>query len=490
MTKFTFSILFLFVSILNLDAITFDRLEYKKFTPRELQKDIDYLFRKFEEIHPNIFLNIPKQDAVRLKEELKNQITLPLTKAEFIKLISPFFMSFVKDGHNYWYEPFKDEWEYFLLNGGSGFPFEINIEGDKVLIGNSLNNTEQLKGTTILDINGIDINIIISKMRTLYNPECKPFQDIGIESSFRQWLWVLYHFDREFEISYIKNSIDTLKVTVTGIGKSQIERPIEVTDVKNQGTNWAFELKTIGDSNVGIITSKAFAGDWDNYIKFLDDCFLKIQDENVKDLILDFRENMGGNSKYGDKLMEYITEKQYSFFEKIDHKISREFKQFEKKKLKFKWYNYLYYPIFIRQDEWRKKIFTSKKGTLIESNYLPQKPKDNRLKFKGDLYLLTSNKTYSSANLFTAGFKCYNIGTVIGMPTGEPTMFTGDWLKVEMPNTKIGVAISKRAYILACPQDDLNGISPDILVTESSDDKVKGIDTVLKYTFNLILNKD
>ena len=57
--------------------------------------------------------------------------------------------------------------------------------------------------------------------------------------------------------------------------------------------------------------------------------------------------------------------------------------------------------------------------------------------FDGKFYLITSPATYSSAHMTALAVKCYQIGTILGEPTGERINLTGESIGFELPNTKI-----------------------------------------------------
>jgi hypothetical protein len=61
------------------------------------------------------------------------------------------------------------------------------------------------------------------------------------------------------------------------------------------------------------------------------------------------------------------------------------------------------------------------------------------------------------------------LGTIVGQETGEPTCFTGDWVSVVLPNTKLECAISDRRFILPCGKCDGHGVLPNYVVKDIDD---------------------
>ena len=85
-------------------------------------------------------------------------------------------------------------------------------------------------------------------------------------------------------------------------------------------------------------------------------------------------------------------------------------------------------------------------------------------KFQGNLFLLTSGRTFSSAADFTAVIKDYQFGTIIGEETGGLRQCFGDVLSFTMPGTGINFGVSFKYFYAPVPEigDDRHGTVPDI----------------------------
>ena len=66
-------------------------------------------------------------------------------------------------------------------------------------------------------------------------------------------------------------------------------------------------------------------------------------------------------------------------------------------------------------------VFNS--DTLFKIEYLP--PADQKYRFRGNVYLLTANLTYSAAQLFVQYFKNMDLGQTAGQPCGGYKVITG-----------------------------------------------------------------
>ncbi|MBN2215277.1 MAG: hypothetical protein JW723_13650 [Bacteroidales bacterium] len=438
----------------------FDNYGFEKFKPGQLRQDLDYLLNKFEKVHPDYFKEIPKDSVYRMYEKLKLNITHPMTRLDFLNLFAPIAFNVVTDGHNYYWPPLE-EFNKYIEEGGKLFPIPVLVQKKKLYV-----NTDKLDipyKSEIISINNKPASSIIEKLLSHVSNESEKFEEIYASRDFSNNFWYRFGSFDSFEIEYI-SSTDTTVRHCKIIGKNpqeinnfRIEKPI-----KNYTFSEIPELKT------GVIHYNNCDG-LDKFRPFCDSVFSLIKSKDYSYLIIDIRKNVGGTSRLADVLLEYITDKPVTQYNIIETKVSKERKKYHidvRKKYNndFKWYNYLYYPIYIRTDNGRKYILTAKNGTFIKQKFEPKKPKENPLKLNGQVYLLTSPYTYSAAAFFAAAFKCYGLGAIIGQETGQPTVFTGDWLGVTLPNTEIYVCISFARFILPCGEDDEHGVRPDYLI--------------------------
>ena len=85
--------------------------------------------------------------------------------------------------------------------------------------------------------------------------------------------------------------------------------------------------------------------------------------------------------------------------------------------------------------------------------------------YSGRVYLLTSNKTFSSAGSFAWTFKECGMGKVVGEETGGMNVCYGDILSYRLPVSKITATISfKRFWQLRADENDIHGTMPDVSV--------------------------
>jgi hypothetical protein len=454
---------------------------YHRYSPQQLSNDLDQLFVRLGNIHPNLYANIEKDSIEHYRVAVSKNLNHPMTSLVFWKLVAPLVTRF-KDGHTSLYFPYQFRQDY-LDNGGTIFPFEVSIDGDRIFVAkNYALDSLLIVNSEILSINSILSNEILHELRKYQGGERLPFVNLNIEKRFKLWLWAIFGYEENFQIDFISD-FD---------GKSYCKQFSGIT--LNEFRSFQDSVQTVQSpysynkpgNEIGLIDFRRMV-EPGRFKKFLKSTFTNIQHDSIHSLIIDIRRNGGGDSRLVDDLFKYTTDKPYTQAVKMDIKVSKEARQFLKRKY-LKWYMYPLYPLAYFYPP-VKPLFFGKIGRIEELEFQLQKPKNNSLFFEGDVYLLIGPNTFSSANILADMIKCYQIGTVIGEETGGLTIAFGDIIPFQLSNTKLNGGCSFKKFYHPCGKSDGHGVIPDIEVKQNAADLKKGIDTVMEFTIEYIKNK-
>jgi hypothetical protein len=434
----------------------------QKFSPEDIKSDIDFMINLMEHSHVNLYFHFPREKFYNEISEVKNGIKDSLNRIEVWKRFS-LIIAKLKDGHTSLRFPFTDSWNYFK-NGGLQFPFGIKIVDDKIFVEKNFTGDESIcSGSEIIKINKIKSAAIIEKMLKHASGEKDSFKKVGLTNFFNLMLWALFETGGEFSIEYYSYSEKKLKVKIfPGISIEGLSK------FKNAGNEieMPYSLKYLQNETVAFINFKSFSN-LEMFKKFLKETFRAIKEKNITKLIIDIRKNGGGNSSLGDALLNYITDKKYLQYSRVDIKLSNSVKE-----------------------SWGGEYKKMKTDTLLVYKDIelkaPENPED---KYNGTVFLLTGNATFSSANAFSSVFKCFNIGLIIGEETGGLTVHYGDVLSFKTPVMKMDFGVSHKKFWEACGKEDGKGVIPDIIVKQKREDTINGVDTVLEYALDLLEKK-
>ncbi len=200
--------------------------------------------------------------------------------------------------------------------------------------------------------------------------------------------------------------------------------------------------------------------DYQAFNAFLKSTFARIDQQGVNKLVIDIRNNMGGNSALNDLLIPYFSQKKYRQSSGRHWKVSQAMKDRIDQPL----YRQAFGKKFIKQ---YKKAAN---GSFIEEDeYSLVEPKKVKYFFEGELFVLIGPQTFSSANFLADAIKTYELATLVGQPTGEPTNDFGEIIPFQLPHSGLGFNCSV-AYDTGADgdPDKISVVHPDVLVEEDA----------------------
>ena len=206
---------------------------------------------------------------------------------------------------------------------------------------------------------------------------------------------------------------------------------------------------------------------------FLADMFKKLREEKVKTLVIDVRNNSGGNSRLCDVLLSWLKPyediKRFSsstrfskLWEESYPSLANGYKQALLGHENSYGIGKIYSSAFLSSLKNEKGSMQGKGKEYFRLN------RDNKLIFEDNIVFIQNAKTYSSAGLLISTVMDNNIGVVIGSASSYKPCNYGDILYWELPNTNIRGTISHKVFtrpnIAKCAEASL---IPTVLLTPS-----------------------
>lgn len=424
------SLLLIFVLLFSVNVAS------QEITQKEAKNDLHYLINRIEEVHPNIYFHLSENDAENRIDILKNELNKKekWSKIEIYRMFSPFLASF-KDGHTR-FEIWNQINQYYN-NGGKVIPIDIKFIGDQILLYKNYKKSDMEKDIEILAINGIEIEKIIDTLAKRISHKNRVFAYANIERLFPLYLWANFDFNEEYNLKLKKSDGEIFQTQLKGI--TQKER----NKLKEEKTdNWLLDFP---ESKSAFLTVNTFNGTLkDEFEKDMDAFFKEIANRDINNLFIDISENGGGNTDLARYLFEYIYNKPYNLFEEVKIKYSDYTAQ-----QKFNFFSNIYYNVRKNEDN----IIVFKPDEKI--------PEDKEFRFNGNVYIITSNYTFSTAADFAAMVKDYNAGKIIGEETGGLASTYGDVIQDELPNSELNFGVSYKYFLRPAGFDDGQGVKPD-----------------------------
>ncbi|MBL4710068.1 MAG: hypothetical protein JKY48_16685 [Flavobacteriales bacterium] len=420
--------------------------------------DIEQMIATFEKVHYNPYFKTTKQQFNLKKNELldswaKDSISLKQLMVTGMKL-----SAMMSGGHSnmYWKNAkiVPEIKEHFYI------PFTGKlIDSSQTFIVTKSNIPDIQPGMEIKSINEISIVKLFKECMT-YTGGIDAFKIANIERIFPLYLFFNDALQAPFSIEIYKS--DEILLT-KGLNINEL---LNFVNSGQAQVDYSFEILEQG---IGLISYNN-CNNYKKFNKFLKKSFKIIKQENIDKIIIDIRENGGGDSGLNDLLLSYITTKPYQQASGRYWKVSEEAKKaYSENKV----YSRMFGKKFMNQymNTPNQEVIES-----IDTTGLTH-PKNPKNYFTGKSCILIGSSTFSSANFLADAVKTYNITTLIGTPTGEYTNDFGEQISFTLQNSNSTVYISSTLDIGANGNDSImEPVYPDIEVETD----------VLEYAINWI----
>ena len=449
--KKTFSILAFSVCLIvvsMLAAAQSSAVISKKIAPELLKRDLAALQDTLQKVHPGLYRYKDKQTIDRLFAQSLARIDRPMTTVEYYSIVS-YLVSGIEDGHTECFLP--DNLIGEMMGGVKIFPIQLRFIGKHAFV--PCDTKSFPSGTEILSIDGKPIDAIrqdlfahLSSDGSIQTGKYVKINEGHDPFSYLYLVVNCYH--TEFKVEY-KNGQGTGFKVLQAVLFNDMECP-PAEDKVSKYLDLAYK-----PDHIAVLTVKSFAGErmqktGENYADFLEASFAAIKDKKVDRLIIDLRENDGGDDGNGELLYAYLTDKPFPYYAAVGS-VSENFKPAEHPNLA------------IQQSR--------------ENNYI------------GKVYFLVRGKTYSSAAEFSSVAKSNNRGTFIGEETGGGYYgnTSGARATFFLPATGIRVNLPLDKYVTAVKKTTFKdrGVIPDHIVIPSIEDILHQKDVQLDYALKM-----
>lgn len=472
--------------------------------PDQLKEDVDYAYAKLQQMHPQLYWYIPKQELEHKFDSLKQTLNEPLTPLQFYFKFQPVIAG-IREGHLSLRMPrkkfTKKEIKKLEHKKGLFSRFEYYISNDQMYIIQNNDFIENIQpGTEILSINNVPVSDYIKKYRSLissdgYNTTFQPYflKDLFFNYytaenglSDKATIETLYKGDKHTYILNRESKSDTDVEKDKEMKKRTEDKKLNDYVAASNSYNRSFKFLD-KDSTIAYIKVKSFSREYSE--EFYKKTFSKIKSAKASYLIIDVRNNYGGSLYEINNLYSYLTDKPFTLI-KPSQVTSRDVplrtNYFRKSTpLEFAFKSIAYPSYFFAQ---AFSTYT-KDGKVFYKMKADKPTKPNKEAFNGKVFVLINGGSFSASSIITAKLKNDKRATLVGEETGGANDGTvaGFYSYQKLPNSEIKFPIG-----LLLVQPDINfsdskkGVVPDVVVHESMQDIIDRKDPQLDWIMNEI----
>lgn len=467
----------------------------RKYPAVAVRNDISLLKKILEANHPSLYWYTSKDSVNYYFDSITNSITDSITEIQAKNKIA-FAVAKIKCGHT----SVRFSRQFVSLaekNRYPQFPLSIKTWKDSMVVLGRYNSGDSMfvRGTIITAINGRKNESILNEMFPYISTDgnADNYKSQAISNNFPGWYRNVFGADTAYAISYVDSLQQERTVTIKAFSpkKDTTKKVKDSTKLvkpsapkipnkqKRQSKLLSYRSMVIDTAlNVAYMRVTTFSNG--RLRRFFRKSFKEIQQRQIKNIVIDVRENGGGSVAASTLLIKYLKNSPF----KLGDTIAAKSKRFEYGNHIKNWLGYWFLMQFVS---------SKKEDGLYHNTWMEQHtyhPKATH-HFNGDIYILQGGHTFSAATIFSSMLKGQANVTLVGEETGGG--YYGNSAmhipNIILPNTKLQVRLPIYRYVMDKNRPKGRGVMPDVEILPSSDAIKKGIDLKLEAVKKIIQNR-
>jgi Peptidase family S41 len=464
--------------------------------PEGLRADLDALVALHERTNPRPYLRTTPAAIRALADRLKAGIDRPMTRREFLPLVMELQAGY---GIDHISQPVpREDLRAALARGERLLPFRAEVRGDELVVVAVAADEKGIQpGERVRRIGGFAAADLGKRLQALVPAESPRFRDLVLSNQFRRFSWIAgVTLPTEVEVVGADGVVRTVSVAGVADDRREGERThasgaaaaapaaaaslppgeVLVDDPPYRCVLLDLPSPATTDAAVGPIAFVDFptmdSELMDRWNAFLDRAIAVANARGCIGLVVDIRDNGGGDSTLGELLLSRLTDRPYRNAARMLWRRSPESDTAFRMQVKPMWRWLLpiglpfFMPEYTKLEHGQDAVYEMQPGA--QPRVEPS--------FRGPACLLIGAGTFSSAMMLADAARTYDLMWTVGEPTGGLPNTLGEIAFTQLPNSDLTVWFCKKMFVRASGDEgDLGPVVPHVVVTP-----VEGRDATLE----------
>jgi Peptidase family S41 len=435
----------------------------REFSAPEVRADFKQLYDELRESHADLYARRSKVefDALytQMRSEFDHSMKLPDIQQAFQR-----FAAYGRVAHARIDEA-SAAYERFRSEGGKAIPLHIRVKNGRSYVAMNLSTNKRISvGDELIAIAGEHFSALLPLLGTHISADNDYLRDTMMEHQFPRLLWQQLGAKRQFKVRMAKTDGRQYLTEILAISRVQTEAAL-MQQPSTFELSWDKREARMLAAQVAYLRPGPFYNNddaatdpWDNrtFVRFIDEAFVSFNKAGAKRLLIDLRDNPGGDNSFSDAMLAWFADKPFKFCAEFRIRQSRAAIESNAKRLPDS-------PAGSISHQLAAAYAAHKLGDYFAFPMPLTSPHKDR-RFKGKVYMLINRHSFSNTVNVAALAQDYGFARILGEETSDLASTFGAMEQFTLGRTGIVVGFPK-AFITR-PNGNLTarGVVPDVAI--------------------------
>jgi len=427
-----------------------------------LRQDFAALYEGLQRAHYDLYANTARTTYDAAYQRMRAEIDAPMTRLE----AQVFFQRFValsEVAHARIDFP-GAEWEAFRAGGGRAFPLAVRIDDGRLFVTSNMSGVDgAAPGDEILALNGSSAPAWIARVRQHVSADTDYLAYAQID---RMWPALLWLESGEVEgYALTLRGGDGAERTVTVPARTRTEmQAAAATLAPSLSIDPTERVSRVFPGGIAYLRPGIFLNypgenmyDTAPFHAFIDDAFADFLNAGAHTLLIDLRDNPGGDNSFSDHMIAWFADEPFRFTSDFRIRVSPETTASNAARR-------------TAGDEGSisarfSELYSRARNGDVVSFEIPYAEPRAGQRFTGRVLVLINRRSFSNSVNVAAIIQDYGFGQVLGEPTSDLATTYGAMEQFSLPNTELMVGYPKAFILRPNGSTAVAGVTPDISIT-------------------------
>ena len=453
-----------------------------RFEPAEIRADFDALRAGLEAAHFDLYARRRRPGYDALHARMRAGFDAPMT-LDAIELAFQRYVAYGNVAHAR-IDAAGRGWEAYRAAGGTAFPLYLRVVAGRVHVERDLSGVDGLAaGDRVVSIDGTPARAWLDRMRSHLSADNDYLAYTLLETSLPRHVWIELGTSERYTVVVEKRDGRRVERRIPARTRAEFEAA-EAKLPPAFALDWNTREARMLDGGIAYLRPGPFYDNrsdaphpWDPsaFRAFVDEAFRRFLDAGADHLLLDLRDNPGGDNSFSDPLVAWFATKPFRFTDAFEIKVSAATIASNAKRLDGS------------ADAISAKLAAayarSEPGEHVRFEIPTVEPREGR-RFGGKVHVLVNRHSYSNTVMVAAIVQDYGFGRILGEETADLASTYGAMESFALPRTGIVVGYPKARILRPNGDARPRGVIPDVAIATPIG--ARGSDVVLERALAIV----